>query len=220
MSKFLVLFVIVTVFSAAASVKEWKNFENGKVYSHKMPVEKNEAQNHGARKVPVVEERLLHSHHREKKMKTSSLQAADAKPHRSKNPERHHRKSIEEEMHLRPLNERHHKFPNPALLDKTDDGNLPDPKVSKQALLNQAKHGRVNNHRRQHGRRLKRNRSDQKSLVLLDNNSDISTGKPKLNKAKLTTKKPNNVLDMKNAQDRQNPSVQKNEFPPKISSYW
>lgn len=34
-----------------------------------MPAEKNEAQNHGAHKAPVVEERLLHSHHREKKVR-------------------------------------------------------------------------------------------------------------------------------------------------------
>lgn len=72
-------------------------------------------------------------------MKTSSLQATDPKPYRSKNPERHHKKSIEEEMHLRPLNERHHKFPNPALLDKVGDTNPPSPQISKQNLLKQAK---------------------------------------------------------------------------------
>ncbi|GFV47386.1 uncharacterized protein TNCV_4830421 [Trichonephila clavipes] len=157
----------------------WKNFENGKVYSHKMPNEKKGAQIYNAHNGPVVEERLLHSHHRDKKMKTSSLQAADSKSFRSKNPERHHRKSIEEEMHLRPLNERHHKFPNPALLDKIDDGNPPDPQITSKNLINQAKHGRVNNHRRLHGRRQKRNRSEQKTLALLDNNSEISTGNQK-----------------------------------------
>ncbi|GIY41212.1 uncharacterized protein CDAR_574011 [Caerostris darwini] len=113
----------------------WKNFENGKVYSHKMPNEKSGGQTHAARKAVVGEERLLHSHHRDKKMKAGALQATDSKPIRSKNPERHHRKSIEEEMHLRPLNERHHKFPNPALLDKMNDGVPPDSKISKQNLL-------------------------------------------------------------------------------------
>lgn len=49
---------------------QWKNFENGKVYSHKMPIEKKEVETHGAHRGPVVEERLLHSHHRDKKVKT------------------------------------------------------------------------------------------------------------------------------------------------------
>lgn len=40
-------------------------------------------------------------------------------------------------MGLRPLNERHHKFPNPALLDKTDGANQPSTQISKQNLLKQ-----------------------------------------------------------------------------------
>ncbi|GFR02666.1 uncharacterized protein TNCT_222421 [Trichonephila clavata] len=186
-----------------------------------MPNEKKGAQVYNAHNGPVVEERLLHSHHRDKKMKASSLQAADSKSFRSKNPERHHRKSIEEEMHLRPLNERHHKFPNPALLDKIDDGNPPDPQITSKNLINQAKHGRANNHRRLHGRRQKRNRSEQKTLALLDNNSEISTGNQKPKKPKHTTKKPN-ILDLKDTQiqDIQNPKFENSGFPSKISSYW
>ncbi|GIY41208.1 hypothetical protein CDAR_573991 [Caerostris darwini] len=88
--------------------------------------------------------------------------------------------------------------------------------------------GRVNNHRRQRGRRLKRNRSDQKKLMLLDNNSEINSGDPNLNnKAKhTTTKKPNNFSDPKSnsfkegIQNNPNQQFPKDEFPSKMSSYW
>ncbi|KAG8201948.1 hypothetical protein JTE90_027424 [Oedothorax gibbosus] len=182
----------------------WKNFENGKVYSHKMPVEKKDVENHGAHRGPVVEERLLHSHHRDKKLKTSSIQTTDPKPYR-KNPERHHKKSIEEEMHLRPLNERHHKFPNPVLLDKTAGSNQPSSQINE----------KVNNRRRQRGgRRYKRNRLD-KTLALIDGNLVISTITPQVNT--VTTKTPNS-FDLKISKPKT--TITREGYPLKISSYW
>lgn len=141
MNKILILAVFAAIFTVVVSVKEWKNFENGKVYSHKTSTDKKQTKSHGAHRAPVVEERLLHSHHRDKKMhhqqKPNELDAEETKEHRGKNAERHHKKNIEEEMHLRPLNERHHKFPNPAILNKLEDANSPSPQISRHKLLKQ-----------------------------------------------------------------------------------
>lgn len=67
----------------------------------------------------------------------NDLQSPEPKDHKVKNAERHHKKNVEEEMHLRPLNERHHKFPNPAILNKLDETNSPSPQISRHKLLKQ-----------------------------------------------------------------------------------
>ncbi|KFM57150.1 hypothetical protein X975_21508, partial [Stegodyphus mimosarum] len=71
---------------------------------------------------------------------TNPSQAPKLKQSRKHTPQRHHKKSVEEEMHLKPLNERHHKFPNPALLNMIYDPKSANAHLSKQKLLRQVKH--------------------------------------------------------------------------------
>ncbi|XP_015908628.3 uncharacterized protein [Parasteatoda tepidariorum] len=208
MDKIVVMVIFFSCLSMATPAKEWKNFENGKVYSRKLTNDNAEVDNHEVPNSPRVEERLLHSHHKDKNRK---LNAEQSKPSKMKNTERHHKKSVEEEMHLRPLNERHHKFPNPALLD----GSFENSKISRHTFLQQVRR-KQNRRRPRGGKRLKRNKTDRNDM---NNNLDFSknTNENELNpEEKKQTEKP-----VTSKTDYVPYTMARKEiFPVKQTSYW